>query len=165
MRPTGGRGKVATTYKSTHVRIPDAIKHRVEQLKDQYFDGSLEYADELIAENHKLANEYRKMLTGNIQSSQSENSLKKLENELASLKTENEQLKLQLVNAKIAKIELHSQLAEANLLVTEWQQKKELLRALLEKVNNNQKGYKSNSFSKGLKELAELIEIQAENVE
>lgn len=81
MKPTGGRGKVAS-YKSTHVRIPDAIKHRVERLKEQYFDGSLEYTDELIAEDHKLANEYRKLLTSNNQSlDSSQNSLTPLSNE------------------------------------------------------------------------------------
>lgn len=74
MKPVGGRGKVAN-YKSTHVRIPDAIKHRVERIKEQYFDGSLEYADELTAEDHRLANEYRKLLTGNNQKADSSTNL------------------------------------------------------------------------------------------
>lgn len=63
-KPIGGRGKKAP-YESTHVRIPEPLKDRVEQLKALYLDGQLEYNDQLIAEDHRLANEYRKVLTGN----------------------------------------------------------------------------------------------------
>ncbi len=73
-KPKGGRGKEAS-YKSTHVRIPDVIKDRVEKLKEQYFSGQLEFADELTAEDHRLANEYRKLLTSN---GQNDNSNRKL---------------------------------------------------------------------------------------
>lgn len=61
-KPVGGRGKKAP-YETTHVRIPLPIKDRVEQLKEQYIAGSLEYADHLTAEDHRLANEYRNLLT------------------------------------------------------------------------------------------------------
>lgn len=57
-KPVGGRGKSAP-YKSTHVRIPEPIKGRVEELKELFFSNHLEYHDELIAEDHKLANKYR----------------------------------------------------------------------------------------------------------
>lgn len=61
-KPKGGRSKAAP-YVSTHVRIPEPIKDRVEQLKELFFSGQLEYSDSLIAEDHRLANEYRKSLT------------------------------------------------------------------------------------------------------
>jgi vacuolar-type H+-ATPase subunit I/STV1 len=83
MKPVGGRGKVAQGYKSTHVRIPDVLKDRVEQLKEQFFNGSLGYADELITEDHRLANEYRKLLTSNSQNSSfNQKPLTDLEDEL-----------------------------------------------------------------------------------
>lgn len=40
-KPKGGRSKRAP-YQSTHVRIPDTLKSRVEELKELYFSGSLE---------------------------------------------------------------------------------------------------------------------------
>lgn len=57
-KPVGGRGNSAP-YKSTHVRIPEPIKDRVENLKRLYFSGDLEEHDRLIAENSELANKYR----------------------------------------------------------------------------------------------------------
>jgi dTDP-4-amino-4,6-dideoxygalactose transaminase len=60
----GGRGKKAP-YISTHVRIPEPIKYRVENLKQLYLDGQLEYIDECLASDHKLANEYRAFLDNN----------------------------------------------------------------------------------------------------
>lgn len=57
-KPVGGRGHLAP-YKSTHVRIPELIKHRVEILKKLYFSGDLEEHDRLIEENGELARKYR----------------------------------------------------------------------------------------------------------
>lgn len=57
-KPVGGRGHLAP-YKSTHVRIPEPIKDRVEILKKLYFSGDLEEHDRLIAENSELAKKYR----------------------------------------------------------------------------------------------------------
>lgn len=65
-KPVGGRG-IKAPYKSTHVRIPEPIKDRVEHLKELYLTGTLEQNDELIARDAKLAREYEKMLTGSIQ--------------------------------------------------------------------------------------------------
>ena len=61
-KPVGGRGKKAP-YISTHIRIPEPIKDRVEELKSLYTDGNLEEHDELLAENKRLADEYKKSLT------------------------------------------------------------------------------------------------------
>ncbi len=61
-KPKGGRG-LKVDYISTHVRIPEPIKDKVEQIKDLYFSGSLQQYDESQAENCRLANEYKKMLT------------------------------------------------------------------------------------------------------
>ncbi len=61
-KPKGGRG-LKVDYISTHVRIPEPIKGKVEEIKDLYFSGSLQQYDELQVENCRLANEYRKMLT------------------------------------------------------------------------------------------------------
>ena len=60
-KPVGGRGKSAP-YKSTHVRIPEPIKGRVEELKKLYFSGQLESYYEQIAENRRLANKYRELM-------------------------------------------------------------------------------------------------------
>lgn len=79
-KPVGGRGKKAP-YETTHVRIPVNIKDRVEKLKEQFVSGQLDFVDELTAENNKLANEYRKLLTGNSQNDNSSN------NSLTSLDT------------------------------------------------------------------------------
>ena len=68
-KQVGGRGKKAP-YVSTHIRIPEPIKDRVEELKRLYTSGNLEYHDQLTAEDHRLANEYRKSLTGNSKLSQ-----------------------------------------------------------------------------------------------
>ena len=57
-KPVGGRGNLAP-YKSTHVRVPEPIKDRVENLKKLYFSGDLEEHDRLIAENSELAKKYR----------------------------------------------------------------------------------------------------------
>jgi hypothetical protein len=46
-KPKGGRGKQAS-YSSTHVRIPDILKERVEHLKELYFSGELEQHEETI---------------------------------------------------------------------------------------------------------------------
>jgi dTDP-4-amino-4,6-dideoxygalactose transaminase len=70
-KPVGGRGKKAP-YESTHIRIPEPIKHRVEELKALYANDNLEEYDKLIAENQHLADEYRKLLTGNEQVSDSQ---------------------------------------------------------------------------------------------
>lgn len=63
-KPIGGRGKRAP-YISTHIRLPEPLKERVENLKQLYLDGQLEHHDDLISENQKLADEYRNLLTGN----------------------------------------------------------------------------------------------------
>lgn len=66
-KPKGGRG-IKAPYESTHVRVPAPIKGRVEELIEVYRFGGLELADELVKEDHRLANEYRqKLLTGNAQ--------------------------------------------------------------------------------------------------
>lgn len=70
-KPVGGRG-VKAPYKSTHVRIPEPIKDRVEQLKDMYLSGGLEHYDELLARDNKLAREYENLLTGSTQKPDSE---------------------------------------------------------------------------------------------
>lgn len=59
-KPVGGRGHSAP-YKSTHVRVPEPIKDRVETLKKLYFSGDLEEHDKLIIENSKLAKKYREI--------------------------------------------------------------------------------------------------------
>ncbi len=64
-KPKGGRG-LKVDYISTHVRIPEPIKGKVEEIKNLYFSGSLQRYDELQAENCRLANEYRKMLTNTL---------------------------------------------------------------------------------------------------
>jgi len=46
-KPKGGRGKHAD-YQSTHVRIPDIIKERVEHLKELFFSGELDQHDERV---------------------------------------------------------------------------------------------------------------------
>lgn len=58
----GGRGKKAP-YESTHVRIPLPIKDRVEELKNLYINEQLEHHDYLTAEDHRLAGEYKKLLS------------------------------------------------------------------------------------------------------
>jgi hypothetical protein len=70
-KPVGGRGKKAP-YESTHIRIPEPIKYRVEELKALYVNDNLEQHDKLIAENQYLADEHRKLLTGNNQVSDSQ---------------------------------------------------------------------------------------------
>lgn len=107
MKPVGGRGKKAVGYKSTHVRIPDAIKDRVEKLKEQYFSGHLDFVDELTAENNKLANEYRKLLTGNAQDTNfDKHLLTSLKEDLVALQLENKQLRLELERVKSSKQDL-----------------------------------------------------------
>ncbi len=69
--------------------------------------------------------------------------IQKLQDELATVQTENEQLR--------------SRLAESELLAVEWQQKLQGLKSLLEKINAKQTGYKSNGFGQGLKDLKDLI--------
>lgn len=61
----GGRGKIAP-YKTVMVRTPEPIKERVEELKELYFSGQLEYHDKLIAENHELANKYKEGLSNKV---------------------------------------------------------------------------------------------------
>lgn len=73
-KPVGGRG-IKAPYKSTHVRIPEPIKDRVEHLKELYLSGALEQNDELIARDAKLAREYEKVLTGSIQKPEPEQNL------------------------------------------------------------------------------------------
>lgn len=68
-KPVGGRGKKAP-YESTHIRIPEPIKHRVEELKALYANDCLEEYDKLVAENQRLADEQRKLLTGNTEESE-----------------------------------------------------------------------------------------------
>jgi hypothetical protein len=46
-KPKGGRGKRAD-YESTHVRIPDALKERVERLKELFFSGQLDEHEQKI---------------------------------------------------------------------------------------------------------------------
>ena len=62
-KQVGGRGKKAP-YESTHIRIPEPIKYRVEELKALYLEDKLDEYDKLITENQHLADEYRKSLTG-----------------------------------------------------------------------------------------------------
>ena len=62
-KPVGGRGKQAS-YKSTHVRIPEPIKVRVEELKELFFSGELENYDKLQLEKDRVYNEYLNSLTG-----------------------------------------------------------------------------------------------------
>lgn len=57
-KPVGGRGKSAP-YKSTHVRIPEPIKGRVEELKELFFSNHLEEYDRELAENKYLADKYK----------------------------------------------------------------------------------------------------------
>src|SRR5436190_15826976 len=85
-KPVGGRG-VKAPYKSTHVRIPEPIKGRVEQLKDAYLNGGLEHYDELLARDYKLAREYENLLTGSTEKSNSEqNSLPSLDDAILLVK-------------------------------------------------------------------------------
>lgn len=65
-KPTGGRGKQAS-YKSTHVRIPEPIKVRVEQLKELFFQGKLEEKSNLSEELDELYQRHVNSLTGNEQ--------------------------------------------------------------------------------------------------
>lgn len=60
-KPVGGRGKSAP-YKSTHVRIPEPIKGRVEELKELFFSNRLEQHDSDLTENKYLADKYREEL-------------------------------------------------------------------------------------------------------
>jgi len=46
-KPKGGRGKRAD-YESTHVRIPDPLKERVERLKELFFSGELDEYEQKI---------------------------------------------------------------------------------------------------------------------
>jgi glutamate mutase epsilon subunit len=62
-KPKGGRGKKAD-YESTHVRIPAPLKDRVEELKQLWFEGQLEFHDDCIARDARLAREYENLLTG-----------------------------------------------------------------------------------------------------
>jgi hypothetical protein len=41
-RPKGGRGKEAD-YNSTHIRIPEPLKLRIEELKRKFWEGEPEY--------------------------------------------------------------------------------------------------------------------------
>ena len=76
-KPVGGRGKTAP-YKSTHVRIPEPIKGRVEELKELFFSSHLEQYDSELAENKYLADKYRKeILNKNIANECDGNSLDK----------------------------------------------------------------------------------------
>ena len=63
-KPKGGRGKQAS-YKSTHVRIPETLKERVEQLKDLYFSGKFDENANLALELDRVYHEYINSLTGN----------------------------------------------------------------------------------------------------
>jgi hypothetical protein len=56
----GGKGKKAP-YESTHIRIPAPIKGRVEDIKDLYFSGNLDEYYQTIAENQRLADEYKSL--------------------------------------------------------------------------------------------------------
>jgi mannose/cellobiose epimerase-like protein (N-acyl-D-glucosamine 2-epimerase family) len=85
-KPVGGRG-VKAPYKSTHVRIPEPIKDRVEQLKEMYLSGGLEHYDELLARDYKLAREYENLLTGSTQKSDPEqNPLPSLDDAMLAVK-------------------------------------------------------------------------------
>ena len=61
IKPVGGRGKAAS-YKSTHVRIPEPIKGRVEELKELFFSGRLDEYYRIIEENKTLAEKYRSLM-------------------------------------------------------------------------------------------------------
>ena len=61
-KSVGGRGKTAP-YKTVMVRVPEPIKGRVEELKELFHSGHLEHHEELIAEDHELANKYREELS------------------------------------------------------------------------------------------------------
>lgn len=61
VKPVSGRGKVAS-YKSTHVRIPEPIKCRVEELKELFFSGRLDEYYRTIEENKILAEKYRSLM-------------------------------------------------------------------------------------------------------
>jgi len=63
-KPKGGRGKRAP-YETTHVRIPEPIKDRVERLKEMYVTGSLDHYEEILARDSQMAREYEKLLTTN----------------------------------------------------------------------------------------------------
>lgn len=63
-KPVGGRGK-STPYKSTHIRIPEPLKGRVEELKELFYSNQLELHDEKLAEDNRLANEYKHKLANN----------------------------------------------------------------------------------------------------
>ena len=74
-KPKGGRGKTAA-YETTHIRVPLPLKERVQKIIEMWHDGQLEYHDELTAEDHRLANEYRNLLTSKASHlSKDENSL------------------------------------------------------------------------------------------
>ena len=76
-KPVGGRGKSAP-YKSTHVRIPEPIKGRVEELKELFFSNHLEQHDSELAENKYFADKYKEeVLNKNIANGCDDNLLDK----------------------------------------------------------------------------------------
>lgn len=95
-KPKGGRGKKAD-YESTHVRIPEPLKLRVEELKRMWFEGQLDFHDECIARDARLAREYENLLTGKENEHDSES------NPLPSLETAIEESRKILKSKKSAR--------------------------------------------------------------
>jgi predicted RNase H-like nuclease (RuvC/YqgF family) len=92
--------------------------------------------------------------------SKDENELKlsqSLSDQITQLKTELEQTQSQIENAKAIEKELREQLNEAELLAIEWHQKKKMLKDLVTKNNDKQKGYLTNSFGQGIKDLKNML--------
>jgi predicted RNase H-like nuclease (RuvC/YqgF family) len=76
---------------------------------------------------------------------------------ISQLEKENEQLRSDLQDLEAQHKELRYQAGQADVLAVEWQQKKKALTELLAKVDSKQKGYLSNSFGQGIKEIRDLL--------
>jgi hypothetical protein len=86
-RNVGGRGK-KSPYESTHVRVPLPIKDRVEELKQLYINGALEYHDQLLKDDHDKARKYENLLTGSEDKvNPSQNSLPSLDDAIVQAKS------------------------------------------------------------------------------
>ncbi len=80
-----------------------------------------------------------------------------LSDQIEQLKAELEQARSQIENADAVEKELRQQLNEAELLAIEWYQKKKMLKELVIKNNDKQKGYLTNSFGQGIKDLKNML--------
>jgi hypothetical protein len=68
-----------------------------------------------------------------------------------------QQLEDKLAAAQAEIEQLRSQLAEVEPLAIEWQQKRKVLKDLLAKVDDKQKGYQTRNFAGGIKDLRKLV--------